>query len=201
VLKAFGEEIHSDIWGPSPTNSLGGQRYYATFTDDHTRYMHTYILHTKDKTFAAYKLFTAWAKTQHGMSIKRFHSDCGGEFTSCDFDLFLQEQGTERCLTMHDTLEHNSIAESLNHWLIKHVHVVLHCSDLPKNLWAEAIQFTAWLKNCTSTHVIGDTTPYELLHSEKPNLAGLPKWGQQVWVHSASGSKLDTHAVEGRWVG
>jgi hypothetical protein len=25
---SFGEEVHSDIWGPSPLTSLGGQRYY-----------------------------------------------------------------------------------------------------------------------------------------------------------------------------
>jgi transposase InsO family protein len=199
--EAFGEEIHSDVWGPSPTNSLGGRRYYVTFTDDYTRHTRTHILRTKDETFAAYKSFAAWAKTQHGVSIKRFRSDRGGEFTGHDFDLFLREQGTERRLTTHDTPQHNGIAESLNRRLVERVRAVLHCSGLPKTLWAEAIQFATWLKNRTSTRVIGDTTPYELLHGEKPNLAGLPEWGQRVWVHSASGSKLDARAVEGRWVG
>ncbi|KAJ7920932.1 hypothetical protein B0H13DRAFT_1509951, partial [Mycena leptocephala] len=28
-----GEEIHSDLLGPAPNISLGGRRYYATFTD------------------------------------------------------------------------------------------------------------------------------------------------------------------------
>ena len=35
---SFGAEVHTDIWGPSPLESLGGRRYYITFTDDHTCY-------------------------------------------------------------------------------------------------------------------------------------------------------------------
>ncbi|KAA1465881.1 hypothetical protein DENSPDRAFT_758247, partial [Dentipellis sp. KUC8613] len=44
-------------------------------------------------------------------------------------------------------------------------------------------------------------TPYERVYREKPDLSGLPEWGQKVWVHNGTGSKLDGRAVEGRWVG
>jgi hypothetical protein len=43
--------------------------------------------------------------------------------------------------------------------------------------------------------------PFEQLYGQKPNLAGMPKWGQRVWVHNDSGSKLDARAIEGHWVG
>jgi hypothetical protein len=97
----------------------------------------TYVLTspTKNETLAAYKAFAAWANAQHGVSIKRFCSDRGGESTGRDFDLFLREQGTERPLTTHDTPQHNRIAESLNRQLVERVRAVLHCSDLPKTLW------------------------------------------------------------------
>ena len=58
---------------------------------------------------------------------------------------------------------------------------MLHQSELPKNLWAEAIHFAIWLKNRTSTRALGNTTPYERLYGQKPNLANVPEWGQQVW--------------------
>ncbi len=36
LASAFGEEIHTDLWGPLPLLSLGSRKYYVTFTDDHT---------------------------------------------------------------------------------------------------------------------------------------------------------------------
>jgi hypothetical protein len=55
----FGEEVHSDVWGPSPLNSLGGRRYYITFTDDYSRYTWAQLLKTKDEAIVAYKAFAA----------------------------------------------------------------------------------------------------------------------------------------------
>ena len=74
-------------------------------------------------------------------------------------------------------------------------------SGLPKSLWAEATQFIVWLKNRSPTWAISDITPHERLTGLKPSLAGVPKWGQHVWVHHNSGTKLDKHATEAQWVG
>jgi len=104
---------------------------------------------------------------------------------------FLQEQGMEQCLTTYDTPQHNGMAEVLNHRLFERVHTILHHSELSKSLWGEAVMFSVWLKNHTSTQMLGNTTPYEKLYGSKPNLAGVPEWGQQVWVHNHQGSKLD----------
>ncbi len=161
LADTFGAEVHADVWGPSPTLSLGGRKYYVTFTDNYSRFTQLEVLHTKDETFSAYKAFTAWAKTQHGAHIKRLRSDRGGEFTGRDFTSFLREEGTERRLTTHDTPQHNGVAESLNCRLLERVHVMLHQAELLKNLWAEAIRFAVWLKNHTSTKAIGNVTPYE----------------------------------------
>ncbi|GLU14187.1 hypothetical protein SLE2022_307710 [Rubroshorea leprosula] len=30
--------VHSDVWGPSPTPTTGGSRYFVLFIDDHTRF-------------------------------------------------------------------------------------------------------------------------------------------------------------------
>ena len=78
---------------------------------------------------------------------------------------------------------------------------MLHQADLPKNLWAEAILHAIWLKNRTSTKALGNITPYEWLYRLKPNLAPVPEWGQYVWVHNSTGSKLDAQATQARWVG
>ena len=36
--KAFGDEVHTDVWGPAPIFILGSHKYYITFTDNHTCY-------------------------------------------------------------------------------------------------------------------------------------------------------------------
>ncbi len=77
----------------------------------------------------------------------------------------------------------------------------MHQASLLRKLWAEAIHYVAWLKNWLPTKVLGNTTPYERLYGSKPHLAGLPEWGQWVWVHNPSGSKLDTRATQACWVG
>jgi hypothetical protein len=187
--KHFGDEIHSDLWGPSPVTSLGGCHYYITFTDDATQFTVTNVLCIKDKALNTYKTFAAWAQTQHHVKIKALHSDHGSEYTGHKFTKFLQQEGTERWLTTHNTPQHNSVAESL---LVEHIHTVLHHSELPKFLWAEALQNTVWLKNQTSTHALGnDTTPYKWLYGTKPNLSGTPVWGLSIWVHSGTSSKLN----------
>ena len=38
----IGDEIHSDVWGPSPIQTIGGREYYSTYTDDHSRYSKLY---------------------------------------------------------------------------------------------------------------------------------------------------------------
>src|SRR5713101_719563 len=131
LVPSFGAEVHTNLWGPSLVASLRGHKYYITFTDDHTHYSHLQILCTKDQALDAYKAFMVWAHTQHGVQIKCLRSDHGGEYTSAAFTKFLNEQGTERRLTTHDTLQHNRVVELLNCHLVEHVQAILHQSELP----------------------------------------------------------------------
>jgi transposase InsO family protein len=149
---SFGDEVHTDaaMSGDLPVSSLGGRKYYITFTDDHTRYTLLELLRNKNEALHAYKTFTAWAKTQHGVRIKCPRSDRSGEYTSGDFSSLLNSQGKERRLTTHDTPQHNGVAESLNRRLLERVRAVLHYSQesqLLKSLCGEAALFIVWLKS------------------------------------------------------
>lgn len=140
-------------------------------------------------------------KTQHNTVIKRFHSDCGGEYLSDEFSRHLRAKGTERKLTTHDTPQHNGVAERLNRTLVERVRAAMHESKLPKTLWGEAIMHAVYVKNRTATCSLDGKTPYEMLKGKKPNVRDLPIWGTKVWVHDTSGSKLNMRAHEGQWVG
>ena len=171
----FGDEVHTDVWEPSLTQTPVKKTYYVMFTDDHTQYTHLHLMVAKSDTYNAYCQYKAWVKNQHSASIKPLRSDCGGEYLSDEFTHHFKAQGTERKLTMHDTPEHNGVAEHLNHTLVERVCVVLHTSGLPKTLWGEVISHIIWVKNRSATQALDSKTPYEMLYGKKSDLANLPE--------------------------
>lgn len=87
------ELIHSDICELNGILTRGGKRYFITFCDDSSRYLHVYLLRTKDEAFDAFKLYKAEVKNQHEKHIKILRSDRGGEYFNRDFDTFCEEKG------------------------------------------------------------------------------------------------------------
>ena len=85
------------------------------------------------------------------MKIKCLRSDRGGEYLDDEFTVHLKHAGTVRKLMVHDTPEHNGVSERLNHTIMEKVQAMLHASDLPKFLWAEAASHTVYVKNRTWT--------------------------------------------------
>ena len=163
--------------------------------------MNVYFLSTKDKTFNSYQIYKAWLSTQYNVHIKSLHSNRGGEYLGEEFSNHLKKAGMTRKLTVHDTSEHNGVAEHLNWTILEKVWAMLHESDLPKFLWAEAVMHAVYLKNQTWTCTLDNTTPYEILNGQKPNIANLQPWGCKVQVHDTGGTKLDGHSKIGCWMG
>ncbi len=63
LADAFGGEVHTDLWGPALTPSLGGRQYYVSFTNNYSQYTELTVLHSKDQTLDTYKAFANWAET------------------------------------------------------------------------------------------------------------------------------------------
>ncbi|CDO78280.1 hypothetical protein BN946_scf184674.g2 [Trametes cinnabarina] len=111
---SVGEEVHADVWGPSPVRTLGGRQYYAMYTDDYSRYSSLHLMRTKDETLSSFRKVRGFYLMQKGAWIRCLHSDRGGKFLSADFSKLLDEDGTVRKLTAHDTPEYNGVAERGN---------------------------------------------------------------------------------------
>jgi hypothetical protein len=193
----FGDEVHTDVWGPATIQTRQGRRYFVSFTDSATRFTIIYLLRTKDEVLDAYKSYESWALTQqYCKGIKVLRSDRGGEYLSGAFDKHLAAAGTARKLTTHDTPQHNGVAERLNRMLLERLRALTYKSGLPKTLWGEVLRHATWLKNRTATRTLDGKTPYEALFGHPPNLSNLQLWGSIVHVHDATGSKLDMRARE-----
>ena len=170
----FGDEVHTDVWGPAQVATCQGRRYFITFTDDATRYTVTYLMQTKDKALEAYKSFESWANTQqHCQGIKVLRSDRGGEYLSEAFNQHLAKAGTARKLTVHDTPQLNGIAERLNHTLQERIRAIMHMAGMPKSLWGEALRHATWLKNRMATRSLDGKMPFEALYGQPPDLSTL----------------------------
>jgi Reverse transcriptase (RNA-dependent DNA polymerase)/GAG-pre-integrase domain len=201
ICPAIGDEIHSDLWGKAPVESINHKLYYISFTDDHSRFTKIYFLYTRDESYESYRSYEAWLSTQKNAKIKCLCTDRGGEYLGNEFSAHLRSAGTIRRLTVHDTPEHNGVSERLNRTIMEKVHAMLHDSGLPKFLWAEAVAHAVYIKNRTWTRTIGNTTPYEIMYGQKPNLANLQPWGCKVRVHRPVESKLEGRSQIGRWMG
>ena len=123
--------FHLDIWGPLQTQTINHYNYMLMMVDDYSLWLEELLLKTKDESFSKYIAYEAHLQTQHGIKVKVLHSDRGGEFLSNDFTTHLERQGTLRQLTVHDTPEHNGVAERTHRTVFNVVRACMLAAGLP----------------------------------------------------------------------
>jgi len=89
----FGEQVHSNIWGPSRTLSLGERKYFIAYTDDFSSWTTICILRLKSEAFESFKTYQAWIKKQFKCKILHFHVDRAGDFLSNKVQEHLSNEG------------------------------------------------------------------------------------------------------------
>jgi len=147
-------------------------------------------MHKKSETLESFQALDAQWEKNYGIKIKLLHSDNGREYKNKEFDKYLAEQGIQHHYIVHNTPEHNGIAERLNQTLLEKVRAMLYATNLPGSLWGEVLKHAIWLKNQTSTQALGRKTPFKAFNESKPNLRNLHGWGCKVMIHNDSSNKL-----------
>ena len=107
----IGDLIHSDVWGPCPTTTMNGVRYFVTFIDCCSRVTWIYLMKNKSDVFACFKDFHKEFQTQFGVVVKTLRSDNGTEYTNKVFGDYLSAQGIKHQTTCPYTPEQNEVAE------------------------------------------------------------------------------------------
>ena len=92
--------VHSDVCGPMSVTSLGGSRYFVTFTDDYTRCSRVYFLKRKSEVLEKFKEFESEATNSTGLRIMTLRTDNGGEYTSREFEAYLKMKGIRHEVTV-----------------------------------------------------------------------------------------------------
>src|SRR6266850_5187943 len=200
--KSYGDKVVSDLWGPAPTATIKGKKYYLAFQDQFTHEERIYFLHKKSEAFSYYKIYEAWVKMQREANIKTLGTDRGGEFTGATFKSHLENSGTVRHLTVHDSPQSNGKAERANRTIVEGARAMLLASKLPEYLWAEAASHHVWLRNRTPTKTLPKSkTPLEMATGTCPDLSNIHEWGSRVWVKRTHSSKLASKVNTGRFIG
>jgi hypothetical protein len=63
---AYGDLVHTDLWGPAQTATINGCLYYISFTDDYSQETRTIFLKKKSKALATFKQYEAYVSHQYG---------------------------------------------------------------------------------------------------------------------------------------
>ncbi|CAL5387066.1 unnamed protein product [Camellia sinensis] len=174
--------IHSDIWGPSPTTTMGGSRYFVVFIDDFSRFTWLFLMKHRSELKHIYYRFAQMVHTQFSKTIKIFRSDNAMEYRDSDFLSFLQHHGTLPHRSCAGTSQQNGRAERKHRHILDTTRALLLSSSCPENFWGEAALTAVYTINCSPTPVIHNQTPFERLHGTPPPYANLRVFGSACFV-------------------
>jgi hypothetical protein len=180
--------IHCDIWGPISTQSIHGYSYFLTIVDDYSRF--TWIMLMKSKVEARQKLidFVNLIETQHNAKVKIIRSDNGVEFT---MPTFYSSKGIIHQTSCVESPEQNGRVERKHRDILNIRRALLFQANLPKNFWFFAVQHATYLLNRLPNVVLGNMSPYELMHKTIPSLENLKVFGSLTYA-----STLQNHRTK-----
>jgi transposase InsO family protein len=145
------EIVHSDLVGPFQTNSIQGNKYFATFIDDCSKIAVITYMKSKDQFKQAFINYKAWAENQLSHTIKCLHSDRGSEYVNNDLKHILQEAGVEHKLTVLHSPQQNGRAEHFNRTIMEKASAMLHHAGMSQGFWETAVATACHLYNRTPT--------------------------------------------------
>jgi transposase InsO family protein len=164
--------------------SVDGYDLFITFIDDYSRFGYIYPIKERIEALDKFKIFKAEVENQHNLKIKIVRSDRGGEYygrhipygqVPRPFVRFLQENGTVAQYSTPGEPQQNGVAERCNHTLMDMVRSMISYSNLPLNLWMEALKTAIHILNRVPSKSVPKTS-YELWTERVPSLKYLRVW-------------------------
>ncbi|XP_062086234.1 uncharacterized protein LOC133792348 [Humulus lupulus] len=121
------EYLHSDLWGPSTVQSIGGTSYFMSIVDDYSRKVWVILLKSKYQALNSFKDWKKVTKNHIGRKVKMLRTDNGLEFCSSEFNDYYRKEGIARRLTIRKTPQQNGLAEIMNRSLLERVRCFKRC--------------------------------------------------------------------------
>lgn len=150
-------------------------KFYIHFIDDYSRYTWLYPLKFKSDALNAFTQFKSLAENMFDRKIKRLHSDSGGEYQA--FNRLLMESGIEFTHSCPHTSAQNGRAERKHRNIVEMGLTLLAQASMPLKYWSDAFHTVVYLINRLPTLVLEDKSPYEVIHSKRPDYKFIKVFG------------------------
>ncbi|KAK3001833.1 hypothetical protein RJ639_022241 [Escallonia herrerae] len=134
------ELVHTDLMGPTRTPSYSGHSYVMVLVDDHSRFTWVKFFKEKSEALSKFMEFKDAIEKEFGKKVKCLRSDNGGEYMSDVFLQYCDDNNILRQMTCPDTPQQNGVVERKLGYLSSICLSWLHDKNLPRELWAKAIQ-------------------------------------------------------------
>jgi transposase InsO family protein len=197
-----GERTMSDSWGPARVESIGGSKYYISFTDDATRMCTVLFLKSKDQALTRIKQYVETVEKRHQKTPKYLRFDNGTELVNKACKEWAAEKGITIETTAPYSHEQHGVAERFNRTLLELARAMLIEKDLPAFLWSEAVAHAAYIRNRSPTRALVNRTPLEAWSGRKPDVSHFREFGCDVWVLTEGNiSKIGPKSRKMKFVG
>lgn len=151
-----GDIIHADLCGHMECTSLGGVKYFACFK--------------KSKTFDKIAEVLQIIKNNCTHPMKAFQCDGGREFNNFKVEKLMKSMGIQFIVTNPYTPEQTGCAKRTNRTVDELARSMLLAKNLPKSLWAEALNTAMYMLNRTGPSSVDGKTPYEVFTGNTTHL-------------------------------
>ena len=195
--------IHSDVWGACRINNITGSRWFVTFVDDHTRVTWVFLMKKKSEVREIFENFNNMVQTQFQAKIQVLRTDNAREYYHNILGSYLLENGIVHQSSCIDTPQQNGVAERKNRHLMEVARSLMIASNVPKQLWGEAVLTATYLINRMPSRILQFKTPCQILLAAYPSariISSIPikVFGCTAFVHihKSQRSKLDPTATK-----
>jgi len=167
----------SNVCGPFEDHTIGGNRYFVSFVDEHSRKLWVYLIKHKDEVFDVFKKFKTLVENQSEKKIKILRTYGGGKYTSRMFEEFCVNHGIDHEVTAPYTPQDNGIAERRNKSILDMARCMLKQRSMPNSLWGEAVTTVVYVLNMCPTKRLKNKVPEEVWSGKKPYVNHLRVFG------------------------
>jgi len=125
----------SDICDTINIESVGGDRYFLTFTDDYSRNMEIIMLHNKSDALQIFKNYKRKVENLTGKRIKKLRTNNDKEYRSKEFRIEGRRYNASIDSRVYPSTKQNSIAEQANRTLVKMARLLCYRQTFQHQCW------------------------------------------------------------------